>query len=119
MANRIWSRGINRESCQTGGDPWSSTPDGSRIPKYTDGQMAKNIVNSNPNRGQRTSKTNNVRVPPTSKGRNNKSQDNHCRGYNSAAGCSQTSGQCKFKHVCNRSINSNNNKTDHNADTHV
>ena len=37
MANRIWSRGINREMCQTGRDPWSSTPDGPRIPKREDG----------------------------------------------------------------------------------
>ena len=32
MSNRIWS--INREACQTGRDPYSSTPDGTSIPKY-------------------------------------------------------------------------------------
>ena len=59
--------------------------------------------------------------PAMHKGRSNNSTYNHCRGYNSAAGCSHSSGQCKFKHACNRSIDSNRfcNKTDHNADNHV
>ena len=37
MSNLIWCKGISRESCQTGRDPYSSTSesesDGSRIPK--------------------------------------------------------------------------------------
>ena len=33
MTNRVWSKGISKEACQTGRDPYSSTPDGSRIPK--------------------------------------------------------------------------------------
>ena len=121
MANRIWSRGINRESCQTGRDPWSSTPDGSRIPKYTDGRVANSNGNTSNSKSQKPSGGKTPKTAKTNNGVKTKSQDNHCRGYNSSAGCSKTQGQCRFKHACNRSIDSNNfcNKTDHNADSHV
>ena len=50
MANRIWSRGISREACQTGRDPYSSTPDGSRIPK-NDGYTGANTTYTHPSTG--------------------------------------------------------------------
>ena len=34
MADRVWSKGISKSACQTGRDPYSSTPDGSRIIKH-------------------------------------------------------------------------------------
>ena len=104
MENRIWSRGINRESCQTGRDPWSSTPDGSRIPKRKDGYLAKTSAQIHPNAGQGPSSGKRNKGPAPTRGKSSKGTQDFCRGYNSAAGCSQSSAQCKFKHACNRSI---------------
>ena len=120
MANRIWSRGINREMCQAGRDPWSATPDRWKIPK-TETQSAPEETRSQPGprQGQKNGKRG--KGPGPAKGKNQKAEGNHCRGFNSAAGCSQSSGQCKYKHACSRSIDSNRycNKTDHNADGHT
>ena len=117
MANRIWSRGINREMCQTGRDPWSSTPDGPRIPKREaehTGPPSTYDPKQNQNNGKRG------KGPGTSKGKAPRKEGDHCRGFNSVAGCNLTSNQCKFRHACSRSIDSNRfcNKTDHNADSH-
>ena len=117
MSNRIWSRGINRERCQTGPDPWSSYPDGGRIPKNHEQQLAPGSAHAQPD----TKQGKRGKGPGASKGKTQKAEGNHCRGFNSAAGCSQTSAQCKYKHACSRSIDSNRycNKTDHNADGHT
>ena len=121
MANRIWSRGINREMCQTGRDPWSSTPDGWRIPKGSEAQSAppNTHAQQDPRQGHHGVKRG--KGPGSSKGKPPRVTGDHCRGFNSAAGCNMTSGQCKFKHACSRSIDSNRfcNKTDHNADGHT
>ena len=120
MANRVWSRGINREKCQAGRDPWSATPDRWRIPK-TETQSAPEETRSQPGskRGQNNGKRG--KGPGSVKGKSQKAEGNHCRGFNSAAGCSMSSAQCKYKHACSRSIDSNRycNKTDHNADGHT
>ena len=122
LANRVWSKGINRESCQTGRDPWSSTPDRSRIPKFLDGYAAPvpKVVRPNPGQGPPGAKRGKAKSTP--RGRpGGKPVDNYCRGWNSAAGCGLSSGQCKFEHRCNRSIDQFQfcNKSDHNADSHI
>ena len=121
MANRIWSRGINQESCQTGRDPWSSTPDGPRIPKREDGYSGTASTHAHPNAGQGPSGGKRSKGPTSTKGKSSKGPQDFCRGYNSAAGCNLSSAQCKHKHACSRSIDSNHfcNKTDHSADTHT
>ena len=121
MANRIWSRGINREMCQTGRDPWSSTPDGPRIPKHEDGYSGASSAHVHPSAGQNQSSGKRGKGPASSKGKPTKGLPDHCRGFNSVAGCNLTSSQCKFKHACSRSIDSNRfcNKTDHSADNHT
>ena len=121
MANRIWSRGINREMCQTGRDPWSSIPDGGRIPKNSETQLAPANSHAQPDPKQGYNNGKRGKGPGTSKGKPQRAEGNHCRGFNSVAGCNQSSAQCKYKHACSRSIDSNRycNKTDHNADGHT
>ena len=120
MSNRIWSRGINRESYQTGRDPYSSTPEGSRIPKRKDGYSGTTSSYVQPSKGSGPggSKKGKGPVPPKSSSNNGKQE--FCRGFNSAAGCNFTNGQCRHKHAFSRSIDSNwyCNKTDHGVDNH-
>ena len=120
MSNRIWSRGINRESCQTGRDPYSSTPEGSRIPKREDGYSGTTSSYAPPSKGSGPGGSKKGKGPVPPKGSSNNGKQDFCRGFNSAAGCNMTNGQCRHKHACSRSIDSNRycNKTDHGADNH-
>ena len=104
MSDRIWSRGISKSACQTGRDPYSSTPDGSRIMK-TDNQSSGN--NAKGSGGTNRTK------------QNHQQGDNFCRGFNSSSGCSYT--PCKWKHACSRSLDSNRfcNQTNHGSSDHV
>ena len=122
MTNRVWSKGISKEACQTGRDPYSSTPDGSRIPKH-DGYTGANTSYMHPNAGSGPSnnggKTGRGVKPPKKCSHPNKAE--FCRGFNFTAGCNYTATTCRHKHACSRSIDSTRycNKTDHGADNHV
>ena len=120
MANRIWSKGINREACQTGRDPYSSTPDGTRIPKF-DGYMGANNIYAQPSTGAGPSGSKKGKEPAPPKKSSHKGKPEFCRGFNSAAGCNFTATICRHRHACSRSIDSNRycNKTDHKADAHT
>ena len=107
MSNRIWCKGINRESCQTGRDPYSWTPDGSRITKRKDGYLGTSSSYAQSNAGSGPSGSKKSKGPNPPKKRSNKGKQEFCRGYNSAAGCNFTSSQCRQTHVCRRSIDSN------------
>ena len=107
MSNLIWCKGIIRESCQTARDPYSSTSDGSRIPKLKDGCSGTSSSYAQSNAGSGPSGTKKGKGPKPPKKSSNKGKPEFCRGYNSAAGCNFTSSQCKHTHACSRSIDSN------------
>ena len=117
MANRIWSKGINREARQTGRDPYSSTPDGTRIAKY-DGYSGTSNTYAQPSTGGGPNGSKKGKGPAPPKKSSHKGKPELCRGFNSAAGCNFTATICRHRHACSRSIDSNRycNKTEHNAD---
>ena len=116
MANRIGSKGINSEACQTGREPYSSTQDGARIQK-NDGYTGANTTYTHPSTGAGPSNNGRNRGkgsnPPQKGSRTSKPE--FCRGFNSAAGCNFTATTCRHKHACSRTCN----KTDHSTDTHT
>ena len=90
------------------------------FPKY-DGYQGANTTFAQPGAGSGQSGSKKGKGPAPPKKSSQKGQPQFCRGFNSAAGCNFTAGQCRHKHACSRSINSNRycNKTDHNADNHT